>query len=77
MVEEQELDSEQLEVLGFDVSLHFFLSQSLQDEIIKSETKYHLFVAEKEILSFRLQQASDEIKLYLSNDPQDRKKSLR
>ncbi|XP_068230834.1 intraflagellar transport protein 81 homolog [Palaemon carinicauda] len=51
--------------------------KSLQDEIRKAETKYHVGVAEKEILNFKQHQATEEIKLYLSNDPQDRKKSLR
>ncbi|XP_045594415.2 intraflagellar transport protein 81 homolog [Procambarus clarkii] len=51
--------------------------KGLRDEIVKSETKYHLFNAEREILSFKQQQASEEIKLYLSSDPQDKKKSLR
>ena len=51
--------------------------QSLRDEVIKAETQFQLQAAEKEILSFKQQQASEEIKLYLSNDPQDKKKSLR
>ncbi|XP_050724013.1 intraflagellar transport protein 81 homolog [Eriocheir sinensis] len=51
--------------------------KSLRDELIKSETKFRLQTAEKETLSFKQQQASEEIKLYLSNDPQDKKKSLR
>ncbi|XP_063876497.1 intraflagellar transport protein 81 homolog [Scylla paramamosain] len=51
--------------------------KGLRDEIIKSETQFQLQTAEKEIMSFKQQQASDEIKLYLSNDPQDKKKSLR
>lgn len=51
--------------------------KGLRDEIVKSETKHHLLVAEQEILTYKQQQASDEIKLYLSNDPQDKKKSLR
>lgn len=53
------------------------LFQTLQDEIITSQTKYHLLLAERDILAYKQQQASDEIKLYLSNDPQDKKKSLR
>ncbi|XP_045130561.1 intraflagellar transport protein 81 homolog [Portunus trituberculatus] len=51
--------------------------KGLRDEVIKSETQFQLQAAEKEILSFKQQQASEEIKLYLSNDPQDKKKSLR
>ncbi|XP_071536615.1 intraflagellar transport protein 81 homolog [Panulirus ornatus] len=51
--------------------------KGLRDEIVKSETKHHLLVAEQEILTYKQQQASDEIKLYLSSDPQDKKKSLR
>ncbi|XP_066987382.1 intraflagellar transport protein 81 homolog [Macrobrachium rosenbergii] len=51
--------------------------KGLKDEIRRSETKYHVSTIEKEILTFKQNQASEEIKLYLSNDPQDRKKSLR
>ncbi|XP_047498855.1 intraflagellar transport protein 81 homolog [Penaeus chinensis] len=51
--------------------------KTLQDEIITSQTKYHVLLAERDILAYKQQQASDEIKLYLSNDPQDKKKSLR
>lgn len=54
-----------------------FFPQGLHDEIVKSETKHHLLIAEQDIFAFKQQQASDEIKLYLSNDPQDKKKSLR
>lgn len=51
--------------------------QTLKDEIITSQTKYHVLLAERDVLAYKQQQASDEIKLYLSNDPQDKKKSLR
>ncbi|XP_064099976.1 intraflagellar transport protein 81 homolog [Macrobrachium nipponense] len=51
--------------------------KGLKDDIRRSETKYHVNTIEKEILTFKQNQASEEIKLYLSNDPQDRKKSLR
>ena len=54
-----------------------FFYQALYEEIIKSETKYHESAAEREILSYRLQLAEEEIKLYLSNDPQDKKKARR
>ncbi|KAK3884798.1 hypothetical protein Pcinc_010945 [Petrolisthes cinctipes] len=51
--------------------------KNLREEIVKSETNHHLLEAEKEIQAYKLQQASNEIKLYLSNDPQDKKKSMR
>ncbi|XP_042242432.1 intraflagellar transport protein 81 homolog isoform X2 [Homarus americanus] len=51
--------------------------KNLYDEIVSSETKYHILNSEREILNLKQQQASDEIKLYLSSDPQDKRKSLR
>ena len=51
--------------------------QALYDGIVKNETSYHIMCAEKEVLAYRLHLAEDEIKLYLSNDPQDKKKSKR
>ncbi|RXG61203.1 Intraflagellar transport protein 81-like protein [Armadillidium vulgare] len=51
--------------------------KSLKDEVLKAETKYHVDSYEKEIMEFKLQQAAEEIKLYLSKDPQEQKKSLR
>lgn len=49
----------------------------MKDEVLKAETKYHVDSYEKEIMEFKLQQAAEEIKLYLSKDPQEQKKSLR
>ncbi|KAF2366713.1 hypothetical protein FHG87_002527 [Trinorchestia longiramus] len=50
---------------------------ALYDEIMKKETQYHQLAAQKQVLEFRQQLADNEIKLYLSNDPQDKKKSCR
>lgn len=54
-----------------------WLLQTLYEGIVKNETQYHLVTAQKESLAYRLQLAEEEIKLYLSNDQQDKKKSKR
>lgn len=54
--------------------MHF---QSLRDDIIKLETQWQLDTYEKQKLEFQLQEANEEIKLYMSKDPQDKKKSIR
>ncbi|XP_076030655.1 intraflagellar transport protein 81 homolog [Oratosquilla oratoria] len=51
--------------------------KGLRDEIVKLESECHLLEAEKEIFFYRQDQANNEIKLYLSNDPQDKKRSMR
>ncbi|KAA0199560.1 hypothetical protein HAZT_HAZT007344 [Hyalella azteca] len=50
---------------------------TLYDDIIKKETQYHLLATQKEVMEYRLQQAENEIKLYLSSDAQDKKKACR
>lgn len=51
--------------------------KSLSEELVSSESQFHIQMTQKEILGFKQQQAQEEIRLYLSSDPQDKKKSLR
>ncbi|XP_053557709.1 intraflagellar transport protein 81 homolog [Bombina bombina] len=49
----------------------------LQDECSQAESQYHYVNLQKKIVEMQIQQVADEMKVYASPDPQERKKSVR
>lgn len=51
--------------------------RGLRDEILGSETKFHLLSSQKTVLDTWHERVTEEMKLYVSNKPEDKHKSLR
>ena len=51
--------------------------RALRDEILGSETKYHVLSSQKTVLDMWQERVTEEMKLYVSNKPEDKHKSLR
>ena len=51
--------------------------KSLRDEILGSETKFHVLSNQKTVLDMWQERVTEEMKLYVSNKPEDKHKSLR
>ena len=51
--------------------------RALRDEILGSETKYHVLSSQKTVLDMWHERVTEEMKLYVSNKPEDKHKSLR
>ncbi|KAB5567243.1 hypothetical protein PHYPO_G00230570 [Pangasianodon hypophthalmus] len=51
--------------------------RTLREEISQGENRYHQINCMKEITEIQMQRAADEMKIYVSSDPQTRKKSIR
>jgi intraflagellar transport protein 81 len=51
--------------------------KKFQEEILANETKFHLLELRNRNLELMQQRAHDEIKLYVSNKPEDKKRSVR
>ncbi|XP_022526301.1 intraflagellar transport protein 81 homolog isoform X1 [Astyanax mexicanus] len=49
----------------------------LREETAQEENRYHYINSMKEIIDIQMQRAADEMKVYVSSDPQTRKKSIR
>ena len=49
----------------------------MREEIGHEESRYHYLKTMKEILEVQQVKVNDEMKSYVSSDPQDKKKSLR
>jgi len=50
---------------------------NFQDEIKDNEMKYHLTEMKIKVMQLQLKRANDELKLYVSNKQEDKKKSVR
>ncbi|XP_072536929.1 intraflagellar transport protein 81 homolog [Salminus brasiliensis] len=51
--------------------------RALREETGQEENRYHYINCMKEIIDIQMQRAADEMKVYVSSDPQTRKKSIR
>ena len=51
--------------------------KSLRDEILGSETKFHVLSNQKTVLDMWQERVTEEMKLYVSNKPEDKQKSIR
>ncbi|MCJ8734768.1 hypothetical protein PDJAM_G00239110 [Pangasius djambal] len=51
--------------------------RTLTEEISQGENRYHQINCMREITEVQIQRAADEMKIYVSSDPQTRKKSIR
>lgn len=51
--------------------------RALREETAQEENRYHYINCMKEIIDIQMQRAADEMKVYVSSDPQTRKKSIR
>ncbi|KAL7828824.1 hypothetical protein SRHO_G00324580 [Serrasalmus rhombeus] len=51
--------------------------RTLREEIAQEENRYHHINCQKEVIEIQMQRAADEMKVYVSSDPQTRKKSIR
>ncbi|KAL6459164.1 hypothetical protein MHYP_G00326360 [Metynnis hypsauchen] len=51
--------------------------RTLREEIAQEENRYHHINCMREVIEIQMQRAADEIKVYVSSDPQTRKKSIR
>ncbi|XP_030625139.1 intraflagellar transport protein 81 homolog [Chanos chanos] len=51
--------------------------RTLREEITQQENKYHQVNCMKEIIQMQMQRVADEMKAYVSPDPQERKKAIR
>ena len=51
--------------------------KTLRDEILGSETKFHVLSNQKTVLDMWQERVTEEMKLYVSNKPEDKHKSLR
>uniref|UniRef100_A0A8D0H6H4 Uncharacterized protein n=1 Tax=Sphenodon punctatus TaxID=8508 RepID=A0A8D0H6H4_SPHPU len=51
--------------------------KGLREECIQEESHYHYTNCMKKILAVQLQRAKDEMKTYVSPDPQERRKAIR
>ncbi|KAG9269996.1 hypothetical protein AMEX_G14903 [Astyanax mexicanus] len=49
----------------------------LREETAQEENRYHYINSMKEIIDIQMQRAADEMKVYVSSDPQTQKKSIR
>uniref|UniRef100_A0A3B4D398 Intraflagellar transport protein 81 homolog n=1 Tax=Pygocentrus nattereri TaxID=42514 RepID=A0A3B4D398_PYGNA len=50
--------------------------RTLREEIAQEENRYHHINCQKEVIEIQMQRAADEMKVYVSSDPQTRKKSI-
>ena len=51
--------------------------KALRDEILGSETKFHVLSNQKTVMDIWQERVTEEMKLYVSNKPEDKHKSLR
>ncbi|XP_040010510.1 intraflagellar transport protein 81 homolog isoform X1 [Xiphias gladius] len=51
--------------------------KALREETAQEENQYHYFNSMSEITEMQIQRASEEMKAYVSSDPQERKKAIR
>ncbi|XP_041642411.1 intraflagellar transport protein 81 homolog [Cheilinus undulatus] len=51
--------------------------KSLREETAKDENRYHYINSMSEIVEMQLQRAAEEMKAYVSSDPQEKKKAIR
>ncbi|KAL7884708.1 hypothetical protein AOLI_G00074780 [Acnodon oligacanthus] len=51
--------------------------RALREEIAQEENRYHHINCMREVIEIQMQRAADEMKVYVSSDPQTRKKSIR
>lgn len=51
--------------------------KALRDEILGSETKFHVLSNQKTVMDMWQERVTEEMKLYVSNKPEDKHKSLR
>ncbi|XP_023689615.1 intraflagellar transport protein 81 homolog isoform X1 [Paramormyrops kingsleyae] len=51
--------------------------KALREEMTQEESRYHHINCTREIVEMQIQRAADEMKFYVSPDPQERKKALR
>lgn len=49
----------------------------LQEETAQAENRYHYLNSMSQIIEMQIQRAADEMKAYVSSDPQERKKTIR
>ncbi len=54
-----------------------FYDKFLKEEIRENEMKFHLTEIKNSLMTLQLKRANEEIKLYVSNKPEDKKKSFR
>ncbi|XP_041856508.1 intraflagellar transport protein 81 homolog [Melanotaenia boesemani] len=51
--------------------------KALREEIAQKENQYHYINSMSEIIEMQIQRAAEEMKAYVSSDPQERKKAIR
>ena len=51
--------------------------RALRDEILGSETKFHVLSSQKTVMDMWQERVTEEMKMYVSNKPEDKHKSLR
>ncbi|KAM4576996.1 intraflagellar transport protein 81 homolog [Odontesthes bonariensis] len=51
--------------------------KTLRDETAQKENRYHYINSMSEIIEMQMQRAAEEMKAYVSSDPQERKKAIR
>ncbi|KAI4899499.1 hypothetical protein NFI96_011496 [Prochilodus magdalenae] len=51
--------------------------RTLREETAQEENRYHYINCMREVIEIQMQRAADEMKVYVSSDPQTRKKSIR
>ncbi|XP_024132037.1 intraflagellar transport protein 81 homolog [Oryzias melastigma] len=51
--------------------------KALKEEMAQKENQYHYINSMSEIIEMQMQQAAEEMKAYVSSDPQERKKTIR
>ncbi|XP_026199751.1 intraflagellar transport protein 81 homolog [Anabas testudineus] len=51
--------------------------KALREETAQEENRYHYINSMSEIIEMQIQRAADEMKAYVSSDPQERKKAIR
>ncbi|KAJ7994081.1 hypothetical protein DPEC_G00262230 [Dallia pectoralis] len=51
--------------------------RALREEMTQEETRYHYINCMKDIIEMQMQRAADEMKAYVSPDPQERRKTIR
>ncbi|KAJ0067822.1 hypothetical protein NL108_011044, partial [Boleophthalmus pectinirostris] len=49
----------------------------LKEETAQDENRYHYLNSQSQIIEMQIQRAADEVKAYVSSDPQERKKTVR